>query len=309
MKRADLFNYLSPFSKLLILLMILFSTLIVTLVVGMLIGIPFFGNSMSALLESADIRDPQAIPLLKYYQILSQLGLFVFPSFLFAYFIGKKPASYLLIDKKPDLILLVLAGCLMVLSMPLTSWMQEMNQLMKLPAALQGLEDWMKTQEKDTEMITRAFLKSSTWSSFSVNFLMVAILPALGEELLFRSLLIRLFREWTRNIHWAVFISAVIFSAMHMQFYGFIPRLVLGLFLGYLFVWTGNLWIAVGAHLVNNGMAVIAAFLYERKLISVGLDDLGASPKTWEILVSTFLTALILLIVFQRQQRLRSVQD
>jgi len=109
---------------------------------------------------------------------------------------------------------------------------------MHLPEVLSRVEIWMRNSEESAEKLTDAFLSSASWTGFLVNLLMIAVLAAVGEELIFRGILIKIFHEWTRNLHVAVIISALLFSAFHLQFYGFFARLALGLVLGYLFVWT-----------------------------------------------------------------------
>ncbi|MCX6271024.1 MAG: type II CAAX endopeptidase family protein [Bacteroidetes bacterium] len=303
--KPDLLSYLSPFSKLLFLLLIIFTTLMITVLLGVLIGMPFFGQSFSSMLQPVDIKDPNYLPLLKYLQILSQLGIFIFPPLIFAYLISKKAPEYLLINKKPDVVTLILACSLMVLSMPFTSWLLEINQHMALPSFLQQLESWLQIKEDQADVLTKTFLSTKSLSGFLVNLLMIGILPSVGEEFLFRSVMIRLFREWTGNIHWAVVLSAILFSSMHMQFYGFIPRVVLGLFLGYLFAWSGNLWVPVLAHFMNNGLAVIAAFLYTRGLSRFDVETLGTQPAFWEVGISIVLVISLLWLIFQRQKKLR----
>jgi membrane protease YdiL (CAAX protease family) len=92
------------------------------------------------------------------------------------------------------------------------------------------------------------------------NLLVVAALPAVGEELLFRGLVQRSVERWSGRSHLAVWITAVVFSAVHMQFEGFLPRLLLGAALGYLFLWTRNLWAPIVAHFVFNGAQVVAQY-------------------------------------------------
>lgn len=305
MDRPSLLSNMSPFSKLLFLIMVVFTTFLVTVFLGFLVGIPFFGTSFFTQLGNADLTTPEYIPLLKYFQILSQFGLFIFPPLIFAYLMNRKVAPYLLTDKSPDYLTSVMVCCLIVLSMPLIGWLIEINEKMQLPAFLKGMESWMKESEAEAEGLTKIFLGTSSWRGFSVNLLMIVLLPAIGEELIFRGVLIRLFREWTGNIHWAVIIAAIMFSAMHMQFYGFIPRLVLGLLLGYVFVWSANLWMPVLMHLINNGITVIAAFFIARGYIHTDLDQLGNQPAAWEIILSVFMTILLLGLIFYRQKKIR----
>lgn len=305
MDKHPIFYYLTPFSKLLILILLVFSSFMVVSSLGLVLGIPFFGRDIFAQLQTLDYNDPVQLPLLKYLQILSQVGIFVIPPLVFAYLVNRNVSSHLLADSSPDLLTALLVISLIFLSLPFISWLIEWNQQLRLPAFLQGAESWMKDSESRAEEVTRSFLNTASWGGFLVNLLMIVMLPALGEELLFRGTLIRLFREWTGNIHLAVVISSLLFSSMHMQFYGFIPRLILGLILAYLFVWTANLWIAVLAHFVNNGLAVIASFLFQRGVIRQDFDNIGNHPAVWEVLASLSLVLVLLWVIFKRQQLLR----
>ena len=128
---------------------------------------------------------------------------------------------------------------------------------------------------------------------------MIAIIPSVGEELFFRGLLQRLFSEWFRNVHIAIFVTSFLFAAIHMQFYGFLPRMMLGILLGYLFYWTGSIWIPVFAHFLNNGSAVILSFLINRGTISSGYEDFGATENLFLIASSILFTGGLLYLVYR----------
>jgi membrane protease YdiL (CAAX protease family) len=117
----------------------------------------------------------------------------------------------------------------MLSAQPVISLLNEWNSRMILPESLSGLENWMKSSETQAQKITEAFLSTSSWSGFLVNTFMIALLPAFSEELLFRGILARLLRDWTRNIHIGVILSALVFAGIHLQFYGFLPRFMLGI--------------------------------------------------------------------------------
>jgi len=121
--------------------------------------------------------------------------------------------------------------------------------------------------------------------------LVLAILPALGEELVFRGFLLRYFSNFIRNIHVNIFLVALLFSAMHMQFYGFLPRFALGLMLGYLFVWSGTLWLPVLVHFLNNSIPVVVYYLVAKGTLSVNPDDFGNTSSLWIIVVNAIFIA------------------
>jgi hypothetical protein len=128
---------------------------------------------------------------------------------------------------------------------------------------------------------------------------MIAFLAALGEELLFRGALLKMIYLSVKNVHVAVWISAFIFSAFHLQFYGFVPRMVLGLLFGYLFVWSGSLWIPIVLHFIFNGISVIAAFLYQHGIIDVDVEALGTTQNSLLILLSGIASLMLFGMIYK----------
>jgi hypothetical protein len=186
--------------------------------------------------------------------------------------------------------------------------MVTVNDMMKLPDFLNGLEAWMKTMEEEAEKLTRAFMQMPTPGAFLFNMFMIALLPAIGEEFMFRGLIQRLFKEWLGNIHVAIFLSALLFSAMHMQFYGFLPRMVLGIVFGYLFYWSGSIWIPVFAHFIQNGLVVMVTYLGENGIIYGDYENFGTSNNVYILLMSAlFVSALLYLLYRWRSQSTNGV--
>ena len=145
-------------------------------------------------------------------------------------------------------------------------------------------------------------MKVGSYKGFLYNVVLMAIIPAIGEELLFRGVLMRQFKNWLKNIHWAIIITAFLFSALHMQFYGFIPRMLLGVLFGYLVWWSGSLWTSMLAHFINNLMAVIFYYLYNKQLISKSVDSFGATSATfvWAILSAIVVSGIIYIFYKKR---------
>lgn len=156
---------------------------------------------------------------------------------------------------------------------PLISFLNEINQNINLPDSLSSLEITFKSLEEKSKVATELFLKVNSGADIIVNFFIVAVLAAVSEELIFRGVLQRLMGTVIRNIHLNIFICAVIFSAFHLQFYGFIPRLALGLLLGYSFHYSKSLWVPILIHFLNNGTAVVVDILYKRNLTSLNPNE------------------------------------
>jgi membrane protease YdiL (CAAX protease family) len=209
-----------------------------------------------------DLSSPHTVEALKFLQLFNALGLFVLPPFIYAYLASNNIGKTLGVYNRPKLLQLLLAGLSMFIALPLINWLAEINSSMHLPKIFSGMEAWMKQSEESAAKITSLFLKVDSISGLIYNLLLIAFLPAFGEELLFRGTLQPLLKEQTGNKVAGIVLAAVIFSALHMQFYGFLPRMMMGVYFGFLFVWTQSLWVPVFAHLVNNGTAVIVSYLY-----------------------------------------------
>ncbi|NTV84186.1 MAG: CPBP family intramembrane metalloprotease, partial [Bacteroidales bacterium] len=289
MFREPPFRPLHPFVKILALVMVMIITFLVVLAIGVGFSIPFFGMDLfEGVSVLTDYSDPGTIALLKYLQVVNQIGVFILPAIIFVILTDDDLPGYLRLRGEFRRFSLIFGFILLVVSLPFIGWLLEINADIHLPAALSRIEDWMRTSEDSAEKLTEAFLSSSTWTGFLVNLVMIAVLAAIGEELIFRGILVRLFKEWTSNIHLAVFIPALLFSALHLQFYGFFGRLVLGIILGYLFVWTGSLWVPVIVHFLNNAIAVVVSFMDERGIITTDLKTFGTSQDNG-VIVGSFM--------------------
>ncbi len=134
-------------------------------------------------------------------------------------------------------------------------------------------------------------------------------MAALSEELFFRGLIQRSMQNVCKNVHVAVWVTAILFSAFHMQFYGFLPRMLMGAYLGYLFLWSGSLWVSIMAHFVNNGMAVLLIWLANRGKISVDADKVGIQDNEWiVVLTSILMVAASLLLIYRTEVKRKALQ-
>ncbi|MGB4776551.1 MAG: CPBP family intramembrane glutamic endopeptidase [Daejeonella sp.] len=292
-----------PFVSMLLLLMLALAGAIVFTIIGLAIGGALYG--MKPMLEGLAGTQTN-LNLLKLIQIFSSTGMFIFPVLLFARMQSKRWMDYLKLDRF-SMFLLLLTILIMFSSMPILEWSTELNKSMKLPGFLKGLEDWMFNQEKQLAELTKQLLSMNSITDLLVNLLMLAVIPAIGEELFFRGGLQQLFNKWFRNHHVAIWLTAIIFSAIHLQFYGFLPRMLLGALFGYLFVWSKSLWLPILAHFINNASAVIIAYIYQRK--GIPLDKLDqAEPIKWYIYLISFVSVSALLWFFYKQSLRQKVQ-
>jgi len=249
--------------------------------------------------------DPTTISMVKVIQTVSAIGTFIIPAFLLAYFFDEHPAEYLSINRRPNISSAFLVILVILASLPLINYLGELNERMSLPSFFSELEKWMKEMEDSAAGLTKSFLDMHSVSDMLYMVFMIALLPALGEELLFRGILQRLFSEWTRNIHAGIWISAVLFSAMHMQFYGFIPRMMLGALLGYLLAWSGSLWLPVIAHFINNASAVVLTYLFSKNIIELDADKIGTGDEMNVVWISVVVVAFLLLLIYRIEKNRR----
>ncbi len=221
------------------------------------LGINF--EALTAMLEN--FNDPFNLLFLKFFQVLQTLGMFILPPFVLAYALDKKPLRFLQLDRKPTWIMVGVVCAIILVYGPVIEWVSLVNQHLVLPGWMSAIEAWMRNSENQANEITQAFLSTKSFGGLLSNLFIVAVLPAVGEELLFRGVLQKLVKSMTGNYHCAIWITAALFSALHLQFFGFLPRLLLGALFGYLLEWTGTLWLPMIAHFSNNAAGVIVFFI------------------------------------------------
>lgn len=190
-------------------------------------------------------------------QTISSLGLFLLPAIGMALFCDASPRLYLSLHRVNDerVWLLVLASMFLIAA-PI-NFIAMLNQQMELPTFMAPVEQWMRSQEDLAQQLTQNMIGDGTPQLLAINLIVMALCPAITEEFFFRGALQRLIGKWNPNPHFVIWSAAILFSAFHLQFYGFIPRMLLGAYLGYLLLWTRSIWIPVFAHFINNATAVI----------------------------------------------------
>ncbi len=302
--KTGIFGQLSPFSRILFSLLLTLCSLVFLFLVGIFLAIPLFHvNLFSNMTILTDYSNPITVILLKYLQIIQSIGLFLVPPMLAAYFFENNSISFLKLDKSSPGLIYLITFILMFTALPFINWLVSVNEMMELPVYFKGIEDWMKASEAEAAKLTEVFLEVKSFWGLLFNLLMIAILPAIGEELMFRGLFQRLLKDWLKNIHVAIFISAFFFAAMHLQFYGFLPRMMLGILFGYLFFWTGSIWVPIFAHFINNGAAVVVSYLEKIGVFQGDYEQFGATENVWFILASVLCTGLFLFMIYKFRDR------
>lgn len=193
-------------------------------------------------------------------QFIGVTCIFLLPSWLFTMAVGKEPLEHFKLKTYPKVVYLILGVVLVFVAEPFIAYTTEINNGFTLPPSMAELENLLKQFEKQAEQVTMGLLADDSYTGLFGNLLIMAALPALAEEIFFRGVLQQFFIRWTKSIHIGIWLTAFWFSFLHFQFYGFIPRLLLGVMLGYLFVTSRSLWPNVLFHLVNNSIFVLVTF-------------------------------------------------
>jgi uncharacterized protein len=287
MRLKALWSDNSPYSKFLILVGVVLLSSGVFITLAFMLLKPLFGLDLAATPDAlTHYSDPVVIKSLKFVQVVQSISFFIIPSLIFTYAITHSPLNYLKMNRplsQRSVLLVILA---MLVAVPLINWMAAVNKLMDLPDWLAGMEKWMKESELTAEKLTHSFLIMNGPADLFLTIFLMALLPAIGEEMLFRGVVQRLFADWTKSVHAGIVLSAILFSAIHMQFYGFLPRMVLGMYLGYLFAWSGSLWLPIIAHFVNNAAAVTFEYVNRNSSLKLNSDEIGARSSDLVILAA-----------------------
>lgn len=233
-----------------------------------LAGIFIIGGDLSALTKSVSSIGATNINFLRYLLIVQDIALFTIPAIIILRLMNSGSSGKFDSFKTPHFkeigLVVILTFCLF----PITSFTGQINSAMHLPGWLHGVEHWMTDMETNADTATDLLIVSKTVWVLMFNLLTFGVIAAVAEELIFRGVLQKIFYNMFKSGHVAIWVTAFLFSAIHFQFFGFIPRFILGLVFGYLFFWSENLWLTIIAHFVNNAFPVVLVYVQ-------GLDKLN----------------------------------
>lgn len=241
-------------------------------------------------------------PALRIATILQDIIIFILPAIVTAMLITRLPATFLAIDKISKYKNYILTILTMLVSIPAMNYIIEWNASMQFPEFMKGLEDWMRNSENNAATMVKTMLGQPDIPNLIMSILIVGVLAGLSEELFFRGTLQKILISKPINSHIAIWLTAFIFSTIHMQFYGFIPRLLLGAFFGYLVVWSGSLWLPIVAHAFNNITTVFVTWLYNRGCIDSDPNQIGTTmtPLDTTIAITSVIATIILIIYLKK---------
>ena len=278
--------------------------------------------------------DHSSTASLKWFQFMQTVGTFLLPPFFMAWLWSAEPLQWLHMagirtaslkeqrvkTKMPltihTCLLFIFAIVLMVVAMPGINLIADWNSKLVFPECMTGIEQWMRQQEDAAAALTERFLSGTSVGTLLVNIGLMALLPACAEELTFRGVMQGLIVESRKtaalkvNSHIAVWVTAILFSAIHMQFYGFVPRMLLGALFGYMLVWTGSLWVPIVMHFVNNAVTVVTYWCVYRAGISPeSVDTFGTGETAWLGWLSLALTAIGIYVLWRRSRQISNASS
>jgi membrane protease YdiL (CAAX protease family) len=229
-------------------------TLVGTLLLSKLTGI---GLSEVKDIDKWDPKDSRMIYFIRGLLLIQFLGLFLIPSLLFAYFSDPKPFRYLGLKQPNKNIYWIVGIIIMFLAIPAVEYIGLVNQKMSLGADTQK---WMKNMEEEAAKQIQFMLAKHTVGELITNLIFISFFAGVGEEIFFRGILQRLFIRAFKNPWMGIVLTATVFSAFHFQFFGFFPRLALGIVLGAVYWYSGSLWTAIIAHFIYDAFIIVLVY-------------------------------------------------
>jgi hypothetical protein len=274
-----------------------------SLTVFLMLGAVIMGDIIAFLVYGKDAMVRMDVPVVQMLQTFLAIGLFLLPPFFMVLLCCEGSVwDNLTVSKRPDWRLLLISVATMVVAMPMVSWLEELNSHMTLPDGMSAIEDWMRDKEDSANKLVLKLTQSPDTLNYVINIIVLALLPALCEEMYFRvGVQTRLLGDKTRICgYWAAVLAAVLFSALHLQFFGFLPRMVLGAVLGIMLVITGNVWHSVVAHFVNNTFALTVSYMEAR---GVEMEQPKWIESWWAVLLSAVATAAMLVLLYKIEKK------
>lgn len=296
--------YQSPLVKLFFLLVLAIGGLSVSLFIAsifmkMLWGFNFISDP--SILEN--FNDPFVLDANRFMLLFQHIGFFILPSLVFLYVSTKDPKEFILWNRHFSIKNLFIVIGILLFIMPFINLLITWNEAMHLPDFLSGVEAKMRLMEDSAIRLTDALITMDNLKELFYMTLIVAVLPAIGEELMFRGIIQRLFAQQFKSYHAGIWISAFLFSAMHFQFFGFFPRLLLGAVLGYLLVYSGSIIYPMIGHFVNNFTSLLIAYWIQQGVIRENIDELGANQE-WLFILPGLTISLFLFYQLWRKRNI-----
>jgi membrane protease YdiL (CAAX protease family) len=243
--------------------------------------------------------DPSNIRSLQLSQFAFAIFGLVLPALAIGYLLDKKPVNYLHLNTFSKGILIIFPILIMVGIQPCINLFVAWNEQLHLPEALGTVEAIFRKMQQMNEALTLRLLSGKTYTDLFTNLFFLALVPAVCEELFFRGAVQQVLGE-KMGKHAAIWITAILFSAYHVDLFGFFPRIVLGAVLGYLVLYSNSLYMSMIGHFTNNALVVIYLFVSSTSFISVDINQIGTGEQWWISAISVLVTAILLYTFYKR---------
>lgn len=293
MERQNIFKLIS---RLLIAFGVMFINLFLFTVLAQILCQAIYGINISSYLSAANFVSvkPNELGATRLFFVVNSIGTFVFTAFILALVFKQKPMEYLGLSSFPKPVYLLIVPLLLIVSMPILSWLVEMNGKIVFPEFLSGIEQSLKASEEKNDKLYDLLLHMNNYSDLFLNIFVMALIPAIGEELFCRGVLLNVVYDYSGKFLRSVVVVAIIFTLFHMQFYKFMPMMVLAVILGLFINWTQSIWASILFHFLNNTTAVLGNFYNQRGVKNLLTDEHAQMPVMLTIL--SFLLTIALII-------------
>ncbi len=252
--------------------------------------------SQVPMLATPPFSQNERIPLFLLQGMGTLFGFFLAGLFYIRFF--ERVSPFKLFKMKGSLSIVILSVIMVVAFMFANSFLIDWNAHLHFPAEMKGFETWARSKENELKVMTDFLTEFNSTGDFILGFVVIVLIPAFGEELLFRGIIQDKLENLLKNGHAAVWISAILFSAFHFQFFGFVPRIMLGVLFGYMYYWSRSLWYPVMAHFINNGFILVMMYLYDLRITNINVENEQA--YSWTTTLIYALLGFLILFYFRR---------
>lgn len=291
---------LHPLSKIALTFGISIIHIVLFTILATTIGVTVFNIDITEISSYLNkVEDKQVLNALRIFQMCYTIGGFFMAAYFAAKLFSDRPVNYLSADKSPALKWVIVTIAIAFTVLPFVSFLGVLNYNIPFPESMEAMRDSFVAAEEKNERLILGFLKMDGIGSFVLNLLMIAVLPAIAEEFMFRGLIQRQFVQWLKNEHLGVLATATVFSLIHYSFFGFLPRLALGILFGYLLIWSKSIWVPIVAHFINNGFAVVSVYILGPEFIDNDVESFGSSNDWMMTIGSIVVTSGLIYLLFK----------
>lgn len=244
------------------------------------------------------------VGLLRWSIVLQDVLIFILPVIMTVLLAANRPMAFLKVDRQPRLSSSAMVVFIILVAIPAMNMLIKWNEGLHLPASMASLEKFLRNAEASAGTTINMLIGEVGVGDMLISVLLVGILTGISEELFFRGGLQSILQALFRNHHLAIWTTAFVFSAIHLQFFGFFPRLLMGAFFGYLVWWSGSLWLSVIAHAVNNSLVVITLWMQKNSIVTSDLNSIGTGGSATELVLVAISAALTAASIYFLRKRI-----